>query len=203
MLSGISTVPPFLENIFHPPSLHAHLISSQLKVFIRLLKLHSTRIRPALFLAMAPPESEWMLWAYRVKTFMQAELDKVRQELPDRTASLLQDSDGLDSLKQQVHELAASSEHTHQTNQSLQHRIQKIESEATSQDQKLADQSGKLQATARDLERQIEHAVETFEQFKREARAAAEEREQEVADSKRQIEALALLKKTEKQGRSG
>ncbi|KAI4125543.1 MAG: hypothetical protein LQ338_004191 [Usnochroma carphineum] len=151
---------------------------------------------------MAPPESEWMLWAKRLKDAIRTELDDELQALPTRFASLIQDNPQLDSLKEKIQDLTAGSEHTNQAVQTLQDRIREVESEASLRDQEFTGQSEKLHETARDLAGQLEHVVGAFEQFKREARVTAEEREQVAKQLREQIETLTTRTLAEQEART-
>ncbi|KAL8829041.1 MAG: hypothetical protein Q9170_006343 [Blastenia crenularia] len=137
---------------------------------------------------MSAPESEWMLWAKRLRTSIREELDAELQTLPTRYASVTQNTAQLDSLKERLEDLAVSSEHIHNVNLSLQSRIGELESEATYREQRFASESEDLQNASSDLARQLEHVVGAFEQLKRESRIAEGQRREELERLRMQID---------------
>ncbi|KAL8694050.1 MAG: hypothetical protein Q9218_001228 [Villophora microphyllina] len=141
---------------------------------------------------MAPPESEWMLWAKRLQTSFRAELNEELQTLQNRYAQFATDSPQFDLLKEQVKDLTTSLEHVHQSNQTLRDRLHELEAEATIE-------SKARQETMANLAKQLECVVATFDQFKRGSRANEEKRQTEVLGLRKQIEELTEKTETRKE----
>ncbi|KAL8706704.1 MAG: hypothetical protein Q9201_000229 [Fulgogasparrea decipioides] len=129
---------------------------------------------------MSPPESEWMLWAKRLRTSIRTELDEELEALPSRYAQLVQDTTQLASLKTEVKDLAKSYEHLHHSNLALQ-------SEAKI-----------WQGTTLHLTKNLEHVVGTLDQFKRDSLVAEEQQQLELQALRKQIEGLTKSPGTER-----
>ncbi|KAL8997319.1 MAG: hypothetical protein Q9188_006354 [Gyalolechia gomerana] len=151
---------------------------------------------------MSAPESEWMLWAKRLRTSIRAELDAEFQALPTRYASLVQDTTKLNSLKEQVQDMAVSTEQIHTANQALKSRIELIESEGAHREQKHGIELESLHDITKNLARQLEHVIGAFEQLKREARLAEEQRQHELEEMRKQFDEPKGKTVTELQGRA-
>lgn len=136
---------------------------------------------------MPAPESEWMLWAKRLRTSIRTELDAEFQALPARYASLVQDTTQLNSLKEQVQDIAVSSQHIHAANEALRNRVEFIESDGVHQAQKHGTELESLHDMVKSLARRLEHVIGAFEQSKREARVAEERRQHELEDMRKQV----------------
>ncbi|KAL8729830.1 MAG: hypothetical protein Q9166_004471 [cf. Caloplaca sp. 2 TL-2023] len=124
---------------------------------------------------MSSPESEWMLWAMRLKTSIQAEFNVELQSLHTCCAKLEQATASIDTLKIHIEELTASNEHLHHANISLQDRIREVESEA-----------------AINLAQQVQHVVKNFEQLQKQSKAAEEKQQRQHKDWMQQTEGLKL-----------
>ncbi|KAL8734770.1 MAG: hypothetical protein Q9181_003055 [Wetmoreana brouardii] len=133
---------------------------------------------------MSPPESEWMLWAKRLRTSIRAELDGELEALPSRYAQLAQDRTQLASLKTEIKDLAKSYEHLHHSNLALQ-------SEAKI-----------WQGTTMHLTKQLEHVVGALDQFKRDSRVAKEQRQLELQALREQVEGFTKSPGTERRDRA-
>ncbi|KAL8774708.1 MAG: hypothetical protein Q9209_000647 [Squamulea sp. 1 TL-2023] len=136
---------------------------------------------------MPPPESEWMLWAMRLKTSVRVELDQEVQSVHTRCAKLEQDATMLDVLKKDVKNLAASYEHLQNSSSGLQNRILEVESGSITRDQNYAIESDILREAARLLAEQLKGVVEGFEEFKRESKARQETQQREQQELREQI----------------
>lgn len=152
---------------------------------------------------MSAPESEWMLWAKRLRTSIRAELDAEFQALTTRYASLVQDTAKLNSLKEQVQDIAVSSEQIHTANQALKSRIELIESEGAHREQKHGIELESLHDITKNLARQLEYVIGAFEQLKREARLAEKKRQHELEEMRKQFDEPKEKTVTELQGRAG
>ncbi|KAL8682144.1 MAG: hypothetical protein Q9186_001765 [Xanthomendoza sp. 1 TL-2023] len=153
---------------------------------------------------MAPPESEWMLWAMRLKTTVRADLDQEVRSLHARFADLQQASASVDALRaQQIEDLTASNEHLHHTNLSLRNRIQELDSQCVIRDRDFATGSKLLQEATTNLARQVEDVVEGLTHFKKDATAAEEKHQLEIQALRKQIEASVPKTDADKQVRTG
>ncbi|KAI4260435.1 MAG: hypothetical protein LQ352_000297 [Teloschistes flavicans] len=139
---------------------------------------------------MAPPESEWMLWAKRIQMSIRAELDKELQTLPNRYAVIAPDRARLDSLQDQVKDLTTSHDHAHLSNQTLRDRVEELEAEHSILHRKAATESNTRQETTANLAKQLEDVAATFARFKRDSWATEEEKRRELQGLKKQIEGL-------------
>ncbi|KAL9604817.1 MAG: hypothetical protein Q9219_000265 [cf. Caloplaca sp. 3 TL-2023] len=139
---------------------------------------------------MSAPESEWMLWAKRLRTSIRAEHDAEFRALPSHFPILMHNGDQFQSIKEQVQDLAAGNEHTHQANQALQNRIEQLESDAACREQKSMAESESLQHTTENFARQLEHIYEAFEQLKKESQLVTERQQQELEGIGQQIHEL-------------
>ncbi|KAL8937543.1 MAG: hypothetical protein Q9211_003628 [Gyalolechia sp. 1 TL-2023] len=151
---------------------------------------------------MSAPESEWMLWAKRLRTSIRAELDAEIEALPTRYASLVQDTSHINSLKERVQDLAVSSEHTNTANEVLKSRIELIESDAADREQQHGIALEDLRDITKNLTRQLEHVIGAFEQLKREARVAEEQRQHELERTRKHMDEPKAKSATELQGRA-
>ncbi|KAI4263928.1 MAG: hypothetical protein L6R42_000943 [Xanthoria sp. 1 TBL-2021] len=139
---------------------------------------------------MLPPESEWMLWAMRLKTWVRAELDQPNQavqSLDTRCAKLEEATAMLDALNGDVKRLIASNEHLQHTNSALQDRILEVESESITRDRKSATGADVLREASRLLSQQLKDVVEDFNQIKTELKATEEKQRRERQEQKQQI----------------
>ncbi|KAL9586686.1 MAG: hypothetical protein Q9212_000755 [Teloschistes hypoglaucus] len=139
---------------------------------------------------MAPPESEWMLWAKRLQMSIRAEFDKELQNLPNRFAEIAPDRAELESLKDQIKDLVTSHDHVHLSNQTLRDRVQELEAQYSNLDQKTTTESKTRQEQAANLAKQLKDVVAAFDQFKRDSWAVEEEKRRELQDLRKQIERL-------------
>ncbi|KAL8672181.1 MAG: hypothetical protein Q9168_003345 [Polycauliona sp. 1 TL-2023] len=142
---------------------------------------------------MAPPESEWMLWAMRLKTWVRTELDQASQQVQStetRCAKLEETTAMLDSLKGDVERLTASNEHLQHTNSASQDRILELESNAITRDRAAATEANGLREASRLLSEQLKAVVEGFNDFKRESRESEERQRQEQEELKQQMMGL-------------
>ncbi|KAL8781594.1 MAG: hypothetical protein Q9213_005944 [Squamulea squamosa] len=152
---------------------------------------------------MPPPESEWMLWAMRLKTSLRAELDKEAQSMRTRRAELEQDRAMLNTLKNDIKNLAARNEHLQDSNSGLQDRILEVESSSIAREQNSAIESDILREAARLLAEQLKGVVEGFEQFKRESKTRQETQQREQQELREQVVRLMSKIHAEDQKKAG
>ncbi|CAL8575408.1 hypothetical protein XPA_001333 [Xanthoria parietina] len=142
---------------------------------------------------MPPPESEWMLWAMRLKTWVRAELGQLNQALQSidtRCAKLEEATAMLDALDGEVRRLTASNEQLRHTNSALQDRILEVESESITRDGKSATESDVLREASRLLSQQLKDVVEDVNEIRRESKATEEKQRREQQELKLQIVGL-------------
>ncbi|CAO1597981.1 hypothetical protein XANCAGTX0491_001762 [Xanthoria calcicola] len=142
---------------------------------------------------MPPPESEWMLWAMRLKTWARAELGQLNQALQSmdtRCAKLEEATAMLDALDGDVRRLTASNEQLQHTNSALQDRILEVESESITRDGKSTTETDVLREASRLLSQQLKDVVEDVNEIKRESKATEEKQRREQQELKLQIVGL-------------
>lgn len=151
---------------------------------------------------MAPLESEWMLWAKRLQMSIRAEFDKELQNLPNRYTEIAPDRAELESLKDQIRDLATSHDHVHLSNQTLRDRVQELEAEHFNLDQKATIESKTRQETAANLAKQLGDVATAFDQFKRDSWAVEEEKRRELQGLRKQIEGFTEKAEPQREGRA-
>ncbi|KAL8897921.1 MAG: hypothetical protein Q9192_002349 [Flavoplaca navasiana] len=142
---------------------------------------------------MSPPESEWMLWAMRLKTWVRAELDQPSQDiesLSTRCAKIEEATAVLGDLKGEVERITASNEHLQRTVSALQGRILEVESESITRNRSSATETFELREASRLLSEQLKDVVQEFDQVKRESKATQEVQRREQQELKQQIAGL-------------
>ncbi|KAL8999684.1 MAG: hypothetical protein Q9169_001501 [Polycauliona sp. 2 TL-2023] len=138
-------------------------------------QFYSTQIEE---MPMNVAESEWMLWAMRLKTWVRTELDQTTQTVQSintRCANVEEATAMLDTLKGDVQRLTASNEHLQRTNSALQDRISELESIPTTRDRTAATESNDLREACKLLSEQLKDVVEDLDRFKRESKASEDE----------------------------
>ncbi|KAL8850706.1 MAG: hypothetical protein Q9221_004354 [Calogaya cf. arnoldii] len=148
-------------------------------------KCHITYIMP-------PPESEWMLWAMRLKTWVAAELNQASQGVRaiETRCTKLEETTAFNALKSDVERLSASNEHLQHTNTALHDRILEVESESITRDRNSATELEELREVSRLLSQQLKDVIEDCNQVKRESRATEERQRREQEEMKQQITGL-------------
>ncbi|KAL8862910.1 MAG: hypothetical protein Q9178_000852 [Gyalolechia marmorata] len=139
---------------------------------------------------MSPPESEWMLWAMRLKTSVRTDLDHEVQSIGTRCAKLEGTATMLDALRDDVNSLTVSLEHLQQVNSALQNRIQEVESDCITQQRNFATESDVLREAARLFAQQLKDVVKDLDHTKRESKATQEKQQREQQEWKQQIVGL-------------
>ncbi|KAI4277605.1 MAG: hypothetical protein LQ337_001628 [Flavoplaca oasis] len=142
---------------------------------------------------MSPPESEWMLWAMRLKTWVRAELDQPSQDIESistRCAKVEEATAVLGDLKGEVERITACNEHLQRTVSALQGRILEVESESTTRNRTAATETSDLREASRLLSEQLKDIVQDFDQVKRESKATQEVQRREQQELKQQIAGL-------------
>ncbi|KAL8835272.1 MAG: hypothetical protein Q9176_007032 [Flavoplaca citrina] len=139
---------------------------------------------------MSPPESEWMLWAMRLKTWVRAELDQPSQDIESistRCAKVEEATAVLGDLKGEVERITASNQRTVST---LQGRILEVESESVTRNRTSATETSDLREASRLLSEQLKNVVQEFDQVKRELKATQQVQRREQQELKQQIAGL-------------
>ena len=142
---------------------------------------------------MSPPESEWMLWAMRLKTWVRAELDQPSQDIESistRCAKVEEATAVLGDLKGEVERITASNEHLQRTVFALQGRILEVESESITRNRTSATETSDLREASRLLSEQLKDVIQEFDQVKRESKATREVQRREQQELKQQIAVL-------------
>ncbi|KAL9626902.1 MAG: hypothetical protein Q9204_006949 [Flavoplaca sp. TL-2023a] len=139
---------------------------------------------------MSPPESEWMLWAMRLKTWVRAELDQPSQDIESistRCAKVEEATAVLGDLKGEVERITASNQ---RTVSALQGRILEVESESVTRNRSSATETSDLREASRLLSEQLKDVVQEFDQVKRELKATQQVQRREQQELKQQIAGL-------------
>lgn len=136
----------------------------------------------------------------RLKTAIRAD---VEQEVQSLRTELEQAKASSESLKEHLKDITASNEHLHDANLSLQDRIHRTESACITRAQTSATEHAILHKADTNLEQQLKHLIENFEQFKRESTAAEGQHHLELAGMRNQIERLGLTTDADRPGKAG
>ncbi|KAL8912354.1 MAG: hypothetical protein Q9171_002641 [Xanthocarpia ochracea] len=139
---------------------------------------------------MSPPESEWMLWAMRLKTSVRADLDHEVQSIGRRCTKFEGTVTMLDALRDDVNSLTVSLEHLQHVNSALQDRILEVESESITQQRKFATESDILREAVRLLAQQLTDVAKDLDHTKRESKATEEKQQRDQQEWKQQIVGL-------------
>lgn len=151
---------------------------------------------------MAPPDSEWMLWAKRLQLSIRADFDKELQNLSNRYAEITPDRAEIESLKDQIKDLATSHDHVHLSNQTLGNRVQELETEHSILERKATTESKTRRETTADLAKQLEDVVAAFDRFKKDSWVIEEEKRRELQGLRKQIEGLTKIAESGREGRA-
>ncbi|KAL8642862.1 MAG: hypothetical protein Q9228_000509 [Teloschistes exilis] len=121
------------------------------------------------------------------------DFDKELQNLSNRYAETTPDRAEIESLKDQIEDLATSHDHVHLSNQTLGNRVQELETEHSILERKATTESKTRRETTADLAKQLEDVVAAFDQFKKDSWVIEEEKQRELQGLRKQIEGLTKI----------